>query len=94
MTFDLSRETDKNFDTWSFDEIFFAGWVREVIYERGEDGALCGKAKEVVYHAPLQAGSKSIRTFKSPAELRPYCEFILNSFSKDSSLNIFIYSSN
>ena len=92
MTFDLSRETVKYFDTWSFDEIFFAGWVREVIYERGEDGALCGKAKEVVYHAPLQAGSKSIRTFKSPAELRPYCEFILNSFSGHTLLPLTRYS--
>ena len=52
-----------------------SGWVREVIYERNEDGTLSGKAKEVVYHAPLQAGSKS-RTFKSPAELRPYCKFL------------------
>ena len=60
-----------------FDHVYyFSGWVREVIYERNEDGTLSGKAKEVVYHAPLQAGSKS-RTFKSPAELRPYCKLTI-----------------
>ena len=58
-----------------------AGWVREVIYERNIDGSLCGKAKEVVYHAPMIPGTKR-RTFKSQAELRPYCKLFLSNTVK------------
>ena len=54
-----------------------AGWVREVIYERNIDGSLCGKAKEVVYHAPMMPGAKR-KIFKSQAELRPYRKLFLN----------------
>ena len=59
----------------SHDSLIITGWVREVIYDRNEDGTLCSKAKEVVYHAPLVPGSKT-RTFKSQADLRPYRKFI------------------
>ena len=59
--------------------IFPPGWVREVIYDKKEDGSLCPKAKEVVYHAPMQSGTKP-RTFKSQAELKPFRKiyFFLN----------------
>ena len=64
-------------EKFCFHQLFvyiFQGWVREVIYDRNEDGSLCPKAREVVYHAPLQGASKP-RTFKSQSELRPYCKF-------------------
>ena len=50
-----------------------SGWVREVIYDKNEDGSLYSKAKEVIYHAPIwmQSGTKP-KTFKSQAELKPF----------------------
>ena len=48
-----------------------SGWIREVIYDKKEDGSLYPKAKEVIYHAPMQSGTKP-KTFKSQAELKPF----------------------
>ena len=50
------------------------GWVREVIYGRNEDGTMCSKAREVLYHSPFHGGNKP-KTFKSQAELRPYRKY-------------------
>ena len=70
----LQRESREWKPSSQFFKPLIAGWVREVIYERNEDGTLYAKAKEVIYHAPMiAAGSKAgSRTFKSQAELRPY----------------------
>ena len=48
-----------------------SGWVREVIYDKKEDGSMYPHAKEVIYHAPIQSENKP-RTFKSQAELKPF----------------------
>jgi hypothetical protein len=48
-----------------------AGWVREVIFDRTEDGSYQAKAKEVIYHAPVMPGTKP-RTFKSQSDLETY----------------------
>ena len=69
----LQRESREWKPSSQFFKPLNSGWVREVIYERNTDGSLCGKAKEVVYHAPMIPGTKR-RTFKSQAELRPYCK--------------------
>ena len=66
---------EKQKDHWKPSSKFFkplsSGWVREVIYDKKEDGSLYSKAKEVIYHAPMQSGTKP-RTFKSQAELKPF----------------------
>jgi len=67
----LRRESREWKPSSQFFKPLNAGWVREVIYDKNEDGSLCSKAKEVVYHAPMVPGSK-LRTFKSQADLRPY----------------------
>ena len=48
-----------------------SGWVREVIYDKKEDGSMYPHAKEVIYHAPIQSENK-LKTFKSQAELKPF----------------------
>ena len=53
-----------------------SGWVREVIYDKNEDGSLYSKAKEVIYHAPIQSGTEP-KTFKSQAELKPFRKIYL-----------------
>ncbi len=56
-----------------------AGWVREVVYERNDDGSYCAKPKGIVYHAPIMPGTKA-KSFKSLAELSPYRKFFDNLF--------------
>ena len=67
----LQRESREWKPSSQFFKPLSSGWVREVIYDKKEDGSLCPKAKEVVYHAPMQSGTKP-RTFKSQAELKPF----------------------
>merc|ERR1719330_520805 len=45
----LQRESREWKPSSQFFKPLSSGWVREVIYDKKEDGSLCPKAKEVIY---------------------------------------------
>lgn len=53
--------------------LFILGWIREVVYDREEDGKYKPKPKEVNYYAPLKSGIQ--KKFQAYSELRSYCKY-------------------